>query len=38
MTEILTGLLCCLGGFSSAIALLAVAGMVRNAGGRRWKQ
>lgn len=38
MNEVLLGLLCCTGGFGSAIAMLAVAGMVRNAGGRRWKQ
>ena len=38
MTELLTGLLCCVGGFGSAFALLVVAGMVRNAGGKRWKQ
>ena len=38
MNELLLGFLCCVGGFGSAFALLAVAGMVRNAGGQRWKQ
>lgn len=38
MNELLLGLLCCFGGAGSALALLVVAGLVRNAGGRRWKQ
>lgn len=38
MTDILINFLCCMAGGIITVAMLIIAGAVRNAGGRRWKQ
>ena len=38
MTDILINALCCMTGGIITVSMLIIAGAVRNAGGRRWKQ